>query len=171
MGRNESVKFFKGCFEAMVIMFSTCAGMVALPTSMRCAQENLGVPEDISGFVQPLGTTINMDGGAIYQGASALFIAGVYGIPLALSDYFMIIIVSTLGSIATAAVPGGSLIMLAMVLQSAGLPIEGIALVAGIDRILDMARTTLNYAGDIAGAVIISASEGELTTISKKPWM
>jgi Na+/H+-dicarboxylate symporter len=124
------------------------------------------VPKEISSFVQPLGATINMDGTAIYQGVCAVFIAGVFGIELALPQYLTIIVAATLASIGTAGVPGAGMIMLSLVLETVGLPLEGILLVAGIDRILDMIRTSMNVTGDAAGAVVIAASEGELIPVS-----
>ena len=160
--------FFRGFFEAMAVAFSTCSSSATLPISMHCAQENLGVSKEISSFVQPLGATINMDGTAIYQGVCAVFIAGVFGIKLGLSQYLMIIVAATLASIGTAGVPGAGMIMLSMVLEVVGLPLEGILLVAGIDRILDMIRTCMNVTGDAAGAVVIAASEGELTRVVPK---
>jgi Na+/H+-dicarboxylate symporter len=156
------LKFFKGIFPAQAIAFTTCSSAATLPVSMRCTEENLGVPKSISSFVLPLGATINMDGTALYQGVCALFIANVFGIELTITQQFMIVLTATLASIGTAGVPGAGLIMLMMVLQSVGLPLEGLALVAGIDRILDMARTTVNITGDAACAVIMAASEKEL---------
>jgi len=150
------------------VAFSTCSSSATLPISMHCAQKNLGVSKEISSFVQPLGATINMDGTAIYQGVCAVFIAGVFGIKLGLSQYLMIIVAATLASIGTAGVPGAGMIMLSMVLEVVGLPLEGILLVAGIDRILDMIRTCMNVTGDAAGAVVIASTEGELTKIVPK---
>lgn len=163
--RMSPVRFFRGFFEGMAVAFSTCSSNATLPVSMRCAQENLGVPKDISSFVQPLGATINMDGTAIYQGVCALFIAEVYGIQLGLPQFLTIILTSTLASIGTAGVPGAGMIMLTMVLQAVGLPLDGILLIAGIDRVLDMIRTCMNVTGDAAGAVVIAATEGELKTL------
>mgnify|MGYP000881324821 FL=1 len=165
-GGMSPTQFFKGFFEAMAVAFSTCSSSATLPISMRLAQENLGVPKEISSFVQPLGATINMDGTAIYQGVCAVFIAGVFGIELALPQYLTIIVAATLASIGTAGVPGAGMIMLSLVLETVGLPLEGILLVAGIDRILDMIRTSMNVTGDAAGAVVIAASEGELIPVS-----
>lgn len=153
------VKFFKGLFPAMAIAFTTSSSSGTLPVTMKCAEENLGVPKSISSFVLPLGATINMDGTAIYQGVCALFIAQVYGIDLSIMQQVTIILMATLASIGTAGVPSAGLIMLTMVLQSVGLPLEGIALIAGIDRILDMIRTTVNITGDAVCAVIVADSE------------
>ncbi len=156
------IKFFKGIFPAQAIAFTTCSSSAALPVNMQCTEKNLGVPKSICSFVLPLGATVNMDGTALYQGVCALFIANVFGIDLTISQQFTIVLTATLASIGTAGVPGAGLIMLTMVLQSVGLPLEGLALVAGIDRILDMARTTINITGDSACAIIIAASENEL---------
>ena len=123
---------------------------------MKCCEE-MGADHDVTSFVLPLGATINMDGTAIYQGVCAVFIAACYGIDLTLGQTLTIVLTSTLASIGTAGVPGSGMIMLAMILQSVGLPVEGIALVAGIDRIFDMGRTTLNITGDATAALINSA--------------
>jgi Na+/H+-dicarboxylate symporter len=156
------VKFFKGIAPAMVFAFTTASSSATLPINMKRSEENLGVPKSITSFVLPLGATINMDGTAIYQGVCAFFIAQVYGIDLPISAQLTIILTATLASIGTAGVPGAGMIMLGMVLQSVGLPIEGIALIAGVDRILDMMRTMINITGDAACATIIAATEGEL---------
>jgi Na+/H+-dicarboxylate symporter len=156
------MKFFKGIFPAQAIAFTTCSSSATLPVNMKCTEENLGVPKSISSFILPLGATINMDGTALYQGICALFIANVYGLELTIAQQATIVLTATLASIGTAGVPGAGLIMLTMVLQTVGLPLEGLALVAGIDRILDMARTTVNITGDSACAVVIAASENEL---------
>ena len=126
---------------------------------MKNIQTKLGVRRDIASFVLPLGATINMDGTALYMGVCSLFIANVFGIPLTFDQMLMIVLTGTLASIGTAGVPGAGLIMLAMVLQSVGLPLEGLALVAGIDRVLDMFRTCLNITGDAAVAVAVNATE------------
>ncbi|HYE82618.1 MAG TPA: dicarboxylate/amino acid:cation symporter [Clostridia bacterium] len=156
------IKFFKGIFPAQAIAFTTCSSAAALPVNMKCTEENFGVSKSISSFVLPLGATINMDGTALYQGVCALFIANVYGLELSMAQQATIVLTATLASIGTAGVPGAGLIMLTMVLQTVGLPLEGLALVAGIDRVLDMARTTVNITGDSACAVVIAASENEL---------
>jgi Na+/H+-dicarboxylate symporter len=134
---------------------------------MRVAQENLGVSPTISSFVQPLGATINMDGTALYQGVCALFVAQAYGIPLGFGAQLTILLTALLASIGTAGVPGAGLVMLTMVLTSVGLPLEGVALIAGVDRILDMARTSCNVTGDAACAVVVAKTEGELVEVKK----
>lgn len=124
--------------------------------------EELGVSKTVNSFVVPLGATINMDGTALYQGVCALFIAQAYGLELTIAQQLAIVLTATLASIGTAGVPGAGLVMLTMVLTSVNLPLEGLVLVAGIDRILDMARTAINITGDAAAAVVVAATEGEL---------
>ncbi|MGI6604504.1 MAG: dicarboxylate/amino acid:cation symporter [bacterium] len=165
LARMHPLRFFRGFFDASLVAFSTCSSSATLPVSMRCAQENLGVPKDIASFVLPLGATINMDGTALYQGICALFIAQVYGISMGITHYVAIILTATLASIGTAGVPGAGMIMLTMVLNAAGLPLDGILLIAGIDRVLDMARTCINVTGDGAGAVIIAATEEHIKAL------
>ena len=151
--------FFRGMSEAMMIAFTTCSSAAALPINMKNCQEKLGVKREIASFVLPLGATLNMDGTALYMGVCTLFVANVYGVPLGFEQMMMVVLTGTLASIGTAGVPGAGLIMLAMVLQSVGLPLEGLALVAGIDRVLDMFRTCVNITGDGAVAVVVNASE------------
>ncbi len=158
MGGVSPLKFFKGMMPAMMMAFSSASSVGALPLNMECS-EKLGARKDIAAFTLPLGATINMDGTAIYQGVCAIFIAACFGISLTLPQQATIILTATLASIGTAGVPGAGMIMLAMVLQSVGLPVEGIALVAGIDRIFDMGRTTVNITGDAACAIIVSKME------------
>ncbi|MTI68073.1 MAG: dicarboxylate/amino acid:cation symporter [Firmicutes bacterium] len=155
-------KFFKGVLPAAVTAYSTSSSSGTLPVSIKSVKENIGVSDKIASFVLPLGATINMDGTALYQGVCALFIAQVYGIELTFAQMATIVLTATLGSIGTAGVPGAGMIMLSIVLQSVGLPLEGVALVAGIDRVLDMARTSINVVGDTSAATIIAATEGEL---------
>lgn len=167
IGKMSPVKFFKGFSEAALLAFSTCSSSATLPVSMRVAQDNLGVSPTISSFVQPLGATVNMDGTALYQGVCALFVAQAYGIPLGLGGQLTVLLTALLASIGTAGVPGAGLVMLTLVLTSVGLPLEGVALIAGIDRILDMARTSCNVTGDAACAVVVAKTEGELAEIKK----
>lgn len=154
------MKFFKGMAPAMAMAFSSASSVGTLPLNLECA-EKLGAKRDIASFVLPLGATINMDGTAIYQGVCAVFIATCFGIDLTLSEMITIVLTATLASIGTAGVPGSGMIMLAMVLQSVGLPVEGIALVAGVDRIFDMGRTVVNITGDSACAIVVSALESK----------
>ena len=153
--------FFSGVKEAMLAAFVTRSSSGVLPISMANVQKNLGVSEKVSSFVLPLGATINMDGTALYQGVCALFVAQAFGIDLTFQAQIGILITATLASIGTAGVPGAGLIMLSMVLTSAGLPIEGIGLVAGIDAVLDMARTCINVTGDMCVSTVVAKSEGE----------
>ena len=149
------IQFFKKMAPAMMFAFSSASSVGTLPLNMECVT-NLGASREVSSFVLPLGATINMDGTAIYQGVCAIFIAACYGINLSMSQMLTIVLTATLASIGTAGVPGAGMVMLAMVLQSVGLPVEGIALVAGVDRIFDMGRTVLNITGDASCAVCIS---------------
>lgn len=152
------LKFFKGMSRPMLFAFSSASSVGVLPFNLE-ATEKMGARKEIASFVLPLGATINMDGTAIYQGVCAIFIAQIFGIDLTISQQVTIILTATLASIGTAGVPGSGMIMLAMVLQSVGLPLEGIALVAGIDRILDMGRTVVNITGDAACAMCVDAWE------------
>lgn len=159
LGKGSPIKFFKEFFPAMSVGFSTSSSSAALPISMKVAQEKLGVKKSISSFVQPLGATINMDGTAIMQAVATVFIAQVYDVPLGVSEILLIILTATLASIGTAGVPSVGLIMLAMVLKQIGLPIDGIALIIGVDRLVDMFRTSVNITGDAACAYIISEKD------------
>lgn len=158
LGGLSPVKFFKGMMPAIMFAFSSASSVGTLPINMECT-EKLGAKREIASFVLPLGATINMDGTAIYQGICAIFIASCYGIHLTLSQIITIILTATLASIGTAGVPGAGMIMLAMVLTSVGLPVDGIALVAGVDRIFDMGRTTVNITGDAACTMVVSHLE------------
>lgn len=142
--------------------FSTASSGATLPITMRTVERRLGVHNSVAGFTVPLGATINMDGTAIMQGVATVFIAQVYGVDLSLTAYMTVILTATLASIGTAAVPGVGLITLAMVLGQAGLPVEGIALIIGVDRLLDMVRTMVNVTGDATVAVIVARSEQQL---------
>lgn len=158
LGKMSPLRFFKECAPAALFAFSSSSSAATLPFALDAA-ERLGASHPVRSFVLPLGATINMDGTAIYQGVCALFIANVYGIDLTLAQQLTIVLTCTLASIGTAGVPGAGTIMLSMVLSSVGLPVEGISLVWGVDRVLDMARTTLNVTGDIACSVVVSRTE------------
>lgn len=158
MGGLSPVKFFKGMMPAILFAFSSASSVGTLPLNMECTQK-LGASKEVSSFVLPLGATINMDGTAIYQGVCAIFIAACYGIQLTLPQMLTIVLTATLASIGTAGVPGAGMVMLAMVLTSVGLPVDGIALVAGVDRIFDMGRTTVNITGDACCSLIVSNLE------------
>ncbi|MBP5158437.1 MAG: dicarboxylate/amino acid:cation symporter [Treponema sp.] len=152
------IKFFRGMSPAMIFAFSSASSVGTLPINKDCA-EKLGADRDITSFVLTLGATINMDGTAIYQGVCSIFIASCFGISLTFPQLLTIVLTATLASIGTAGVPGAGMVMLAMVLQAVGLPVEGIALVAGVDRIFDMGRTVVNITGDASCAVVVSALE------------
>lgn len=151
-------RFFKGMLPAIMFAFSSASSVGTLPINEECATK-LGADRSITSFVLPLGATINMDGTAIYQGVCSIFIATCYGIDLSFSQMLTIVLTATVASIGTAGAPGAGMVMLAMVLQSVGLPVEGIALVAGVDRIFDMGRTTVNITGDASCAIVVSAWE------------
>ncbi|MFZ5518489.1 MAG: dicarboxylate/amino acid:cation symporter [Candidatus Zhuqueibacterota bacterium] len=159
VGQMNPLKFFKGMREAQLVAFSTSSSNAALPFNMKCCQENLGVPKEICSFVLPLGATINMDGTSLYQGVAAVFIAQVYGLSLTMIDQLMIVLTATLASIGAAGVPGAGIVTLTLVLQTIGIPLEGIALILGVDRILDMCRTTVNMTGDASCALFIARTE------------
>lgn len=158
LGKMSPLRFFKECAPAALFAFSSSSSAATLPFALDAA-ERLGASHPVRSFVLPLGATINMDGTAIYQGVCALFIANAYGINLTLAQQLTIVLTCTLASIGTAGVPGAGTIMLSMVLSSVGLPVEGVSLVWGVDRVLDMARTTLNVMGDIACSVVVSRTE------------
>ena len=158
MGGMSPIKFFKGMMPAIMFAFSSASSVGTLPINLDCTQK-LGAKKEVASFVLPLGATINMDGTAIYQGVCAVFIASCFNIDLTLGQMVTIVLTATLASIGTAGVPGAGMVMLAMVLESVGLPVEGIGLVMGVDRIFDMGRTTVNITGDAACAVVISKME------------
>lgn len=164
--KMNPMKFFKGVAPAAVVAFSTASSAGTLPVTIKNTQENLGVSNKISSFVLPLGATVNMDGTAIYQGVAVIFIAQFYGLDLTMMQIVTVVITTVLASIGTAGVPGAGMIMLAMVLSAIGLPLEGIALIAGVDRILDMFRTTVNIVGDASAAVVVAGTENELNAQS-----
>ncbi len=155
-------KFISKMRRVQVFAFSTASSNATIPVNVENTTNRFGVDNSVASFTIPLGATINMDGTAIMQGVATVFIANVYGIDLTMSDYLMVILTATLASIGTAGVPGVGLIMLAMVLDQVGLPVEGIALIIGVDRLLDMMRTAVNVTGDAAATVIIAKSENGL---------
>ncbi|WP_099159796.1 dicarboxylate/amino acid:cation symporter [Virgibacillus ndiopensis] len=159
LGKLNPIDFFKGIFPAAAVAFSTCSSSGTLPVTMKNTQENLGVSKETSSFVLPLGATINMDGTAIYQGITVMFVAQYFGSQLSITQLLTVALIGTLASIGTAGVPGAGLIMLTMTLAAVNLPLEGIALIAGIDRVLDMFRTSVNVIGDASASVVVEASE------------
>ncbi len=160
LAKMSPIAFFKGVAPAMITAFTTTSSAATLPVNIECCN-NMGAEPEISSFVLPLGSTINMDGTAIYQAVCAVFIACCYGVNLTLGDMAMIVVTATLASIGTAGTPGAGMIMLAMVLTQVGLPVEGIAIIAGVDKLFDMGRTTLNITGDATCALFISRIERE----------
>jgi len=156
------VKFLKKMRAPLSFAFSTSSSAATIPVTLNTLETRLGVKNSIASFTVPLGATINMDGTAIMQGVATVFIANVYGVDLVFSDYLTVVLTATLASIGTAAVPSAGLIMLAMVLGQVGLPVEGIALIIGVDRLLDMLRTAINVAGDGTVTCVIAHSEGAL---------
>ena len=160
--RVKFLTFLKGILPAQILAFSTSSSAATLPVTMKCVENNLGVSEEVSSFVLPLGATINMDGTSIHQGVSAVFIAQAFGIALSLEQQLTILLTAVLASIGTAAVPGAGIIMLIIVLQSVGLDPAGLALILAVDRPLDMLRTVVNITGDSAVASIVANSEEKL---------
>lgn len=153
--------FIRKIRDVQLFAFSTASSNATLPVTIETAEHRMGVDNKIASFTLPLGATINMDGTAIMQGVATVFIAQVFGIDLTITDYAMVVVTATLASIGTAGVPGVGLIMLAMVLNQVGLPVEGIALIIGVDRLLDMVRTAVNVTGDTVATVVIAKSENE----------
>lgn len=154
--------FWKGMRDAIALAMSTTSSSATLPANLHCVEHNLGVPKNITSFVLPLGSTVNMNGTAIFQALAAVFIAQAYGIHLSWENLGIIVITATLSAVGTAGIPGGALITLSMVLGAVGLPLEGIAFIAGIDRIRDIIGTAVNVTGDAVIAVYVAKSEGEL---------
>lgn len=155
------VKFVKTIWEAIVISFTTCSSSATLPVTMECGRK-LGISLPVRSFTLPLGATMNMDGGAIYQGITAVFVANLFGIHLTIGQQAIIVLTAVLASVGTAGVAGASIIMLGTVLTSVGLPLEGIAIVAGVDKLIDMPRTSINIIGDLMCSAFVARTEGEL---------
>ncbi|MCL2917676.1 dicarboxylate/amino acid:cation symporter [Shewanella litorisediminis] len=160
--RLSPVQFFRKAMPAQLVAFSTASSFGTLPVTTKCA-ESMGVSKRYSAFVLPMGATMNMDGcGGIYPAIAAIFIAQIYGIPLDMTDYMLIAVTATVASVGTAGVPGSAMVMLTVTLGVVGLPLEGIAFIAAIDRVIDMIRTCTNVTGDMMTAVVVGNSEGEL---------
>jgi len=159
--------FFKGIMPAQMLAFSTSSSAATLPVTMERCEDHLGVSEEISSFVLPLGATINMDGTSLYQAVAAVFIAQAFGVDLDLSQQLTIVLTATLASIGAAAVPGAGLVMLVIVLGAVGMDPEGVALIFAVDRILDMLRTVVNVTGDATVATVIASSEGQLREVTE----
>ncbi|HJX28799.1 MAG TPA: dicarboxylate/amino acid:cation symporter, partial [Thermoanaerobaculia bacterium] len=159
LGGMSPLAFFKGIQEAMVTAFSTSSSNATLPTALRVAEEKLRLPPNVSRFVLTIGATMNQNGTALFEGVTVLFLAQFYGIPLTLTQQAMVVGICILGGIGTAGVPSGSIPVVAMILGLVGVPPEGIGLILGVDRLLDMCRTVLNVSGDLAAAVVVSRGE------------
>ncbi len=173
LAKVKIVPFFKGMKDAIVVAFTTASSSATLPVALECTQKHLGVSKDISGFVLSLGSTINMNGGAIGQAISAIFIAQAYGIILTWMQLALIIMTCLFAAIGAAGIPGTGLIMLSLVLNVVGLPLEGIALVAGVDRLREMMSTVVNILGDAVASVFVAKKEGEINEkiYHKATWM
>jgi len=156
------ITFLRKMEDAIMFAFSTASSNATIPVTMETAKHRMGVDNRISSFTVPLGATVNMDGTAIMQGVSTVFLANVYGVDLGIGGYLTVIGMAVLASIGTAGVPGVGMIMLTMVLSQVGLPIEGIALILGVDRLMDMIRTAVNITGDAVVSVIVAKTEGQL---------
>lgn len=155
--------FIKGMLEPFMVAFTTCSSAAALPSNMRCS-ERLGASKTVASFGIPLGNTINMNGTALYMGVSTIFVAEVFGIPMPIDTQLTVILMSILAAVGTMGVPGAGLIMISIIFVQIGVPLEGVALIAGIDRILDMARTPMNVLGDGLGALVVSRLEDDFGT-------
>jgi Na+/H+-dicarboxylate symporter len=154
--------FFRGIRPAQLIAFGSASSSATLPVTMECTERNLGVSREICSFALPLGATINMDGTALYHGVSTVFITQVYGLSLTPAQQLTIVLTALLASIGTAGTPAAGVITLAIVLKSIGVPLEGIAIIWGVERILDMCRSVVNVTGDASCAVVVASSEGEM---------
>lgn len=161
-GRLQPWPFFKGMVDAIILAFSTTSSSATLPATLHCTQKNLGVPKSISSFVLPLGSTINMNGTSMFQAMTVVFLTQVYGIELTFSELVIIVVTATISAVGTAGVPGGALVMLAIVLAPLNIPLEGIAIIAGIDRLRDMIGTVFNIVGDALTSVLVARAEGTL---------
>jgi len=157
--KRKPIEFFKGIREVMLTAFSTSSSNATLPTSLRVTEQNLKVHPDVSKFVLTVGSTANQNGTALYEGVTVLFLAQFYGIELSLVQQLVVVLLSILAGVGTAGVPGGSLPLVVIVLQTVGIPAEGIGIILGVDRILDMCRTVVNVTGDIALATWVDVSE------------
>ena len=161
LGKTPMMKFLKGIFEPWLIAFTTCSSAAALPANLTAARK-LGATKSIASFSIPLGNTVNMNGTAVYMGVCSIFAAEVYGLDLTMADQITIVLMGVLAAVGTAGVPGAGLIMTTIVFTQVGIPLEAVALIAGVDRILDMIRTSINVVGDVASAIIVTNMEGDL---------
>lgn len=169
LGGMSPVAFFRGIQEAMVTAFSTSSSNATLPTALRVAEEELRLPPAVSRFVLTVGATMNQNGTALFEGVTVLFLAQFYGIDLTLAQQATVVVICILGGIGTAGVPSGSIPVVAMILGLVGIPVEGIGLILGVDRFLDMCRTVLNVSGDLAAAVVVSKGEKRAPALQEVP--
>jgi DAACS family dicarboxylate/amino acid:cation (Na+ or H+) symporter len=169
LGGVSPLWFFRGSQEAMVMAFSTASSNATLPTAIRVADEQLGLPSRVSRFVLTIGATANQNGTAIFEGVTVLFLAQFFGVELSLGQQIVVLLMCILGGIGTAGVPAGSLPVIALILGMVGVPPEGIGLVLGVDRFLDMCRTTLNVTGDLTAAVVVSRGEENAPAVVATP--
>jgi DAACS family dicarboxylate/amino acid:cation (Na+ or H+) symporter len=160
LARLSPLEFFRRVRPVLVTAFSTSSSSATLPTSIKVSEEELGVPPPIAGFVLPLGATMNMNGTALFEGVTVVFLAQVFGVELTLGQQIVVVVLTVLTAVGAAGVPGGSLPLLVMILAYAGIPEMGLALILGVDRLLDMCRTTLNVIGDVTAAAYVARSEG-----------
>ena len=164
-GRTNPLRFARAVAKPLITAFSTASSSATLPVSIEAVEKNAGVSNRVASFVLPLGATINMDGTALYEAVAAMFIAQIYGIDLSLGDQIVIFLTATLAAIGAAGIPSAGLVTMLLVLRAVGLPDEGIGLIVGVDRLLDMVRTTVNVWGDLVGARIVAGTEGEVTAV------
>jgi DAACS family dicarboxylate/amino acid:cation (Na+ or H+) symporter len=165
LGGMSPRRFFRGIRSAMVTAFSTASSNATLPTALRVAEEELRLPPHVSRFVLTVGSTANQNGTALFEGVTVLFLAQFYGVTLPFSQQVMVVLICILGGIGTAGVPAGSIPVIAMILGMVGVPVEGIGMILGVDRFLDMCRTTLNVTGDLAAAVVVARGEEHVATV------
>ncbi|MCI0405770.1 MAG: dicarboxylate/amino acid:cation symporter, partial [candidate division Zixibacteria bacterium] len=166
LAKVSPLKFFRSIGEVMAIAFSTSSSNATLPDALRISHEKVGVPREINGFVLTLGSTANQNGTALYEGVTVLFLAQFFGVDLSLGQQITVIFASILAGIGTAGVPGGSLPFIVLLLHAVGIPGEGIGIILGVDRILDMCRTVVNVTGDITAAAVIAKTEGHTLKVS-----
>jgi Na+/H+-dicarboxylate symporter len=163
LARTGVRRFFRGLRPAQLVAFSSSSSAATLPVTLKCVTEGLGVPQSVASFMLSVGASINMDGTALYQGVATVFIAQFYGIDLGLGQQLMVVLTATLAALGTVGIPGAGVVMLAMVLRSVGVPLEGIGIIMGVDRFLDMCRTAVNVTGDSVCTMVIAAAEGQLS--------
>lgn len=169
VGRTHPLRYARHMLSALTTVFSSASSNGTLPLTMACVQENAGVSKKVSSFVLPLGATINMDGTALYECVAALFIAQAYGIELTLTQQLLVVLTALLASVGAAGIPHAGLVMMSIVLQAVGLPLEGVGLIIAVDRVLDMCRSTVNVWSDSIGAAVVARSLGESDWVIDKP--